>query len=136
MSLHAASRSGYGAATRAMGSPREVEYRVFGQVTGRIAAALGDGAPFAELAAALHENTRLWTALALDLARPDNALPEDLRARLLSLALFMRRHTEQVLQGRAGAEAIVEINTTVMRGLRGGPAPGARPGAAAVPPEA
>jgi len=136
MSLHAASRSGYGAATRAMGSPREVEYRVFAQVNAQLARALREDAPFAELADALHENTRLWVALGLDLARPDNALPESLRARLLSLAIFMRRHSEAVLRGRAGAEVIVEINTTVMRGLRGGGGAGADAGAAPPPAEA
>lgn len=137
MSLQASTSTGYGTATRAMSSPREVEYRVFSQVTGRIAAALTEGASFAELAAALHENTRLWTALGLDLARPDNELPESLRASLLSLALFMRRHAELVLRGEESAEVIVEINTTVMRGLRGEPSHGTLSGAPmAVPSEA
>ena len=121
MSLHAASETGYGAATRALGTERDVEYRVFGQVTGRITRAMREGAPFAELAEALHENTRLWTVLASDLARPDNPLPEALRASLISLAIFTRRHSAKVLAKEEGAEVLVEINTSVMRGLRGKP---------------
>ncbi len=123
MSFHAASETGYGRATRALGTDRDVEYRVFGQVTGRLRHALREDAPFAELAGALHENTRLWTALAADLARPDNALPEALRAQLLSLAIFSVKHGQRVLAREAAAEVLVEINTAVMGGLRGQPAP-------------
>ncbi|MEM9147086.1 MAG: flagellar biosynthesis regulator FlaF [Pseudomonadota bacterium] len=119
MTLHAASLAGYGDATRATGMPRDVEYRVFSQVTGRLSQALRDDAPFSELAAALHDNARLWTVLSVDLARPENELPEALRAQLISLGIFMRRHTDQVLRGEAEAGVIVDINTAIMRGLRG-----------------
>jgi flagellar protein FlaF len=125
MSLHAASHQGYGAATRALGDGRDLEYRVFGQVTGRLGHALRDGAPFSELAAAIHDNGRLWTVLATDLARPDNALPESLRARLLSLATFSASHGARVLRGEGDARVLVDINTAVMRGLRGQPGTGA-----------
>ena len=126
MSLHAASTTGYGAATRALGTERDVEYGVFGQVTGQLTRAMRADAPFAELAQALHANTRLWTVLATDLAHPENTLPESLRARLIGLAIFARRHTAKVLAGEDSAEVLVEINTTVMRGLRGQPGPMAR----------
>jgi len=119
MMFAAAGQPGYRTTARNLGTPRDVEYRVFGQVTGRLTAALRPGAPFSELAAALHENTRLWTALAADLARPDNALPESLRGSLLSLAIFTRSHTEKVLGREAAADVLVEINTAIMRGLRG-----------------
>lgn len=121
MSLHAASKIGYGAATRALGTERDVEYSVFGQVTGQLSRAMRPGAEFGELAEALHQNTRLWTVLATDLALPDNPLPESLRAQLVSLAIFARKHTAKVLAGEESAEILVEINTTVMRGLRGQP---------------
>ncbi|MEL6217001.1 MAG: flagellar biosynthesis regulator FlaF [Pseudomonadota bacterium] len=121
MSLHAASMTGYGNATRATAIPRDVEYRVFGQITGRISHAMRDGAPFSELASALHENTRLWTALMADLAEQENELPMELRAQLISLGLFMRRHTDDVLRGSAEPGVIVDINTAIMRGLRGQP---------------
>ena len=34
MSAHALTQNAYGDATRAMGSPRNVEYQVFSQITG------------------------------------------------------------------------------------------------------
>lgn len=118
MSQPTAHATGYGSAARALASERDIEYRVFGQVTGQLSQAMRPGAPFADLAAALHENTKLWIALTADLAHPDNALPEKLRAQLLSLAVFCRSHTARVLDGEAEPGVLVEINTAIMRGLR------------------
>lgn len=43
---------------------------------------------------------RLWSALIGDLARPDNALPEELRARLISIGLFVLKTVEEFRSGR------------------------------------
>jgi flagellar protein FlaF len=48
-----------------------------------------------------------------------NRLPAALRAQLLSLAEFVRRHSMQVLGGRGSVAALIDINTSIMRGLRG-----------------
>ena len=119
MSLQAGSHNAYGAATRAMGPPRTLEYQVFSQVTGQLNRALIGDRPFSELASALTENQRLWTALTADLVSPENALPHALRAQLVTLAKFTRTHTAAVLRGEASADVLVEINTAIMRGLRG-----------------
>jgi len=119
MTLHAGRHNAYGAATLAMGPPRSVEYQVFSQVTGELNRAMREDRPFAELAAALTQNQRLWTALAADLVNPDNALPASLKGQILSLAAFTRNHTASVLRREAEPGALVEINTAIMRGLRG-----------------
>lgn len=102
-------------------SPRDLEYDVFARITGRLRSALAEagGRITAALAGALHENRELWTVLALDLAHPDNALPGELRARLIGLAGFTLRTTERVLFGNGEAGVLVEINMAVLRGLRG-----------------
>lgn len=74
---------------------------------------------FPDLVAALDENRRLWTAFAEDVADPQNALPQDLRARIFYLAEFAMGHTGKVLAGTASAAPLIEINTSIMRGLRG-----------------
>ena len=63
---------------------------------------------------------RLWSTLALDVADPDNALPAALRAQLFYLFEFTEVHSRRLL-GRDGAspDILVEINTAVLRGLRG-----------------
>lgn len=119
MSAYGSTAAAYGAASRALGTPRSIEHQVFSQITGRIARAQGDKARFPELVAALHENQKLWSLLAADLAGPANALPNDLRGRLFALAEFVRVHTGKVLAREAEADILVDINTSIMRGLRG-----------------
>lgn len=116
----------YGDARAAAKSPRQVEYLAFARITRSLsdAAAETDGAAdaakpdFPRLAAALHENLKLWTIVAADVATPGNALPEALRAQLFSLAEFTRAHTRRVLAREAGPAALIELNTAIMRGLR------------------
>ena len=48
-----------------------------------------------------------------------NRLPVPLRAQLISLAEFVRRHSLAVLGGRAEVGALIDINTAIMKGLRG-----------------
>jgi len=119
MSAHALMQNAYGDATRATGTPRSVEYQVFGRITGALNRASRGDRPFRELVAALHDNLELWTVIAADVANPGNALPQELRAGLAGLAKFVHAHTRKVLREEAGAEILIEINTAVMRGLRG-----------------
>lgn len=106
---------------RPLKSPRDLEYEVLARLTGRLQAALSATGPasIAQRMTALHENRQFWTALALDLAHPGNALPADLRARLFYLAEFTLRTTDRLMAGQGEGEILVEINTIVMRGLRG-----------------
>ena len=48
-----------------------------------------------------------------------NGLPIELRAQIISLAEFVRRHSLAVLGGRASVSALIDINTAIMKGLRG-----------------
>ena len=97
---------------------RSLEYNVLARITRSISSAESRG-HFPDLAAALHDNTRLWTVFATQVADSDNALPEDLRARIFYLARFTHHHTPKVLAGNASASPLVAINTAIMRGLRG-----------------
>lgn len=99
---------------------RGTEYEVFGKITRRIRDAAREGRTgFRSLAEALHDNRRFWTLLALDVAGDGNGLPDDLRARILYLSEFTQQHTSKVLAGDAKADILIEINTAIMRGLRG-----------------
>ena len=120
MNAHAQALAAYGTATSTNKTPRAVEYDVFARITARMRRAAADGATaFPALAAALTDNRRLWTELALDLASDGNQLPETLRAQLLGLAQFTMRHTDGILSGSVSADDLVEINLAVMRGLKG-----------------
>ena len=122
MSYAAHARTSYGHSNaQAIKTPRDIEYDVMARITGRIQANLpkAGGRIDAALTEALNENRRLWSSFAVDLAQPENGLPSELRARLFYLAEFTMKHTSQVLQGKAAPGVLVDINTAVMRGLRG-----------------
>ncbi len=120
MNAHALASAAYGNPRTAYKAPRAAEYEVIARITGRLRKAVeAEYAPFSKVAEALHENRRLWVELAIDLANPDNALPQQLRVQLLGLAQFTITHTAAVLEGRASAEVLVDINTAVLRGLSG-----------------
>lgn len=119
MNAHILARTAYAAPTTATRTPRDLEYELLARATRRIRAASESGtADFPALAMALHENRRLWDALASDVADPGNALPQQLRAGIFYLSEFTRTHSRRVLAGEADPRALVDINTAVMRGLR------------------
>lgn len=113
-------RTGYAQASTPIRTDRGTEYAVFAQATRRLSAVdETDRRQFPALAEAVVANQRLWAVLAEDLMGDGNRLPLPLRGQLLGLAEFVRRHSHQVLAGKASAAALVEINTAIMKGLRG-----------------
>ncbi|MDQ2065306.1 flagellar biosynthesis regulator FlaF [Xinfangfangia sp. CPCC 101601] len=99
---------------------RSAEYEVIAQVTRRLAAATQRRTlDYPNFIKALSENERLWSTLAADVADEGNGLPTQLRARLYYLYRFTSDHSRKVRLGNASAEVLVEINTAVLRGLRG-----------------
>jgi len=113
-------KTAYSSNTAPIRTPRSTEYEAFARVTHRMRSATEAGRKaFPELAAALHANRQLWTTLAADVAEHGNALPGELRARVFYLAEFTALHSGKVLRGEENAEVLVDINTAIMRGLRG-----------------
>jgi len=111
-------QSAYRTAVRPVRTPRGTEYEAFARITSRLRAAARPAARFRDLAAAIHDNRRLWTILASDAAGDMNHLPGELRARIVYLADFTRLHSGKVLREGAAAQPLIDINRAVMRGLR------------------
>ena len=113
MSLQAYQR----AAQRAE-SPRELEYRLFGDVTRALMeAAKTPQTDIATRMAALDWNRRLWTTLSADCANPNNRLPPATRAQIISLAIWVARYTSAVARREGSFDLLVEVNRSVMQGL-------------------
>jgi flagellar biosynthesis activator protein FlaF len=111
-------RSGYAIAS--VRTDRGTEYALFARVTAGLKSLdESDTAQFPALARAVHDNQRLWSALSDDLLLETNALPTSLKAQLIGLAEFVRRHSGQVLAGRSSVIPLIDINTAIMKGLRG-----------------
>lgn len=105
---------------KATADPRQIEYRLFQNTTSKLRDFRGKQGFWEvtpEMKEALWENQRLWNALRSDLVQPDNGLPRELRAQLLSLAAFIDKHTARVLSGEQTLDAIIEINEAIMQGL-------------------
>lgn len=99
--------------------PRETEYRLFGQVTGALIDAQTRSTSNGPLAEALDWNRRLWRTLAVDCMDDRNTLPQQVRAQIVSLSLWVTRYSKQVTREGASIEPLIEINRTIMEGLRG-----------------
>jgi flagellar biosynthesis activator protein FlaF len=100
-------------------SPRDAEYRLFGQVTrALISASEGDPDDLARRIDALDWNRRLWSTLARDCSEPANGLPISLRAQIISLSLFVSRHSSAVMRREDGFDALIDINKMIMQGLQ------------------
>jgi flagellar protein FlaF len=105
------------AATRAE-TPREMEYRLFGQVTrALIHASTVDPSDVKTRIDALDWNRRLWSVLATDCADPSNQLNNPLRAQIISISLFVGRHSSAVMRGEEDFETLIDINRSIMQGL-------------------
>ena len=108
------------AATRTE-SPREMEYRLFGQVTRALMhAATVDPSDTKTRIDALDWNRRLWSTLATDCADPGNAMSMPLRAQIISISIFVGKHSSRVMRNEDDFETLIDINRSIMQGLSQG----------------
>ena len=120
MNTHNLAHTPYSRPQTPVRSQRSIEYDLFARVTKRLTAAWAARTQdFAGLVRALHDNTTMWRTLASDVAEPENGLPQQLRARLFYLYEFTAQHSPKILDDQASVDVLVDINTAVMRGLRG-----------------
>lgn len=119
MSVSSLANTAYGANSVSARTERGTEHAAFETITARLIKARQPTASMALRAAALHDNRRLWTTLAVDLATPQNELPQGLRAQLFYLAEFSLLQSGKALEDVAALDALIDINRSVMRGLMG-----------------
>jgi flagellar protein FlaF len=111
----------YGKVMRETESPREIEYRVFEQITAALEDAEHPDAHFTTRIAAMHRNRELWLTLTCDLANENNELPNSLRASLISLGLWVVRETQRLKRNSGSLADLIEVNRSIMRGLAAAP---------------
>ncbi|MES2711404.1 MAG: flagellar biosynthesis regulator FlaF [Pseudomonadota bacterium] len=106
----------YGA-TRAAMDPRLQEADVFRRVTGTLrAAAMGEAGDMRRVRA-IADNRRLWLAVESALSHPANALPDQLRAGLISLGRAVRREMDTPAPDLG---FLIDVNEQVAAGLGAG----------------
>lgn len=115
----AAARAAYARPEAPHRDYRALEYDLLARATKALSVSRGQDVDYAKLLTALDENQRLWSTLAADVAEPENGLPQKLRAQLFYLYEFTTHHSRAVRDNKASIDVLIDINTAVMRGLRG-----------------
>ena len=61
---------------------------------------------------------RLWSFLLEDLVKPENALPDDVRANLISIGIWMLKEAEAISSGRSkNFSGLIDISNVIAEGL-------------------
>ena len=67
---------------------------------------------------ALYQLRRLWSVFLEDLSNPDNALPERLRAGIISIGIWVNREIDRLMTGASSdLSPLIEINEIIRDGL-------------------
>ena len=113
----ATATSAYGQVIRRTETPRDIELRVFAQVTAALQVAnMPNVAPSARIHA-IHDNRELWISLACSVADDANAMSDPLRAGIISLSIWVNRESSRLLACRDPLSDLIETNQTIMVGL-------------------
>lgn len=112
------SLTAYNQASKRAETPSQTEYRLFAQVTRALMdAKTAPAGAWSQVAEAIDWNRRVWNALALDCAQAENGLPESIRAGIISLAMFISRHSSVAVKNVAEVDTLIDLNRTIMQGL-------------------
>ncbi len=111
---------GYGKVQRETASDKHIELQLFTSITARLRAQANKNTTQINsvMAQALIDNAKLWNILFCDLVSQDNKLPISLKTNLISLAEFTQAHTQKVLRGEAGMSILIEVNDSIIIGLK------------------
>ena len=96
---------------------RDTEYKVFDRVTRALASSKDKDKQDTDYLEAIDSNRRLWQALETDLSSEQNLLPDDLKAKIISLAVWVDKHSTMVTRGEAKVEPLISVNEAIMKGL-------------------
>jgi flagellar biosynthesis activator protein FlaF len=68
---------------------------------------------------AIHFLNRVWSSLIEDLGSPENALPKELRANIISIGLWLLREAEDLRQGRSdNFDGLIEVSQIIRDGIQ------------------
>ena len=98
---------------------REIDARALLRCAGRLQLAMDNKEDMNEVAAAVRHNQRLWTIFQVSLCDPENGLPSDLKATLLSLSHYIDRISyKAVVQYEPKLlTSLIDINRIIATGL-------------------
>lgn len=119
--------SAYKRTIRDTESPRDIERRVLSRINAKLqelaqnfdAADPATRIVSSELREAVWENQRFWMTIKADLATPQNELGTEIRATLISLAMWIDKQAGKVLANEGNLQPMVDVNNNIIAGLSG-----------------
>jgi flagellar protein FlaF len=97
---------------------RQNEIRAFDHAIALLRSAIKSGKGTRESVEALFFLNRLWTTIIEDLSEPGNAYPDELKANLISIGIWVLRQAEDLRQGRQdNFQSVLDINQMIRDGL-------------------
>ncbi len=97
---------------------RQTERYVFERAIFLMKKAQSAGPQSREWIDATYYVNRLWAALLDDLSHPNNGLPDELKASLVSIGIWVLRRVEELRQGESKDFAgVIEVSETIRKGL-------------------
>ena len=98
---------------------RDRERQLLERSIGLLEKAADKGAGSFEAIEAVHFTIRLWSMLLEDLASNDNALPNELRASLISIGIWILRETDAIRKGESkNFKGILDITKIIRDGMQ------------------
>jgi flagellar biosynthesis activator protein FlaF len=98
---------------------RERERQVFERSLEMLKVADEKGAGSREAIEALTFVRRVWATFLEDLASPENSLPKELRAEIISIGLWVIRESENIRLGKqTDFKPLIEVTTALYEGLK------------------
>ena len=110
----------YAAVSDSAETPRAQEQRLFQIVTTQLRDARDNAPSTHQLITVIHRNRAMWRAFADACSMPGNQLADETRASIISLALWVDRHSSEVMRGLATIDDLVAVNEDMIAGLNGG----------------
>lgn len=100
------------------GRKRENERLALDQSVTMLKAAEKAGAGSREAIDAICFLNRLWSFLLEDLVKPENALPDDVRAKLISIGIWMLKEAEAISNGKSrNFSGLIDVSNIIAEGL-------------------
>jgi flagellar biosynthesis activator protein FlaF len=98
---------------------KERERQVLDRSIELMTLALSRGRNSSEAVEAIYYTRRLWIRLTEDLCLPDNQLDNELKANLISIAIWILNETEKIRKRESdNFQGIIEITTIIRDGLK------------------
>lgn len=104
---------------REIQSPKDSEAKIISAITKGLERHAPEGFKSSSLKDYLVKNQKLWVAVRNDTGSEGNSLPVALRAQLVSLSLWVERHTASVLTGMGDVQDLIDVNHNLIAGLSG-----------------